>query len=1042
MVEQYLVAILGNDASDKPVGAGVLISDDRIITCAHVVNRAIGRPLYSEQPLLPEEKIRVKFHAGIDVEAQDAWIGDFEGAWSPPPATRGKGADICLLRFSGKLPAGVKAAEVACFTDLAGSEFKTAGYPKDLGFLDLNGEIGMKDRYGLSLLRPNPVSTRIAGRDPEHRPFHPPGSDFIRPGFSGAPVVVRSYVVGLVTECASGVRENTAYMIPADNFPEQIRAKSLIYRDAVSQEFPHVENLIERIRTLKNSNKGNRDLDFDLRIRICDDFENILKCHQLGNDEDGGQIFEGRYSSENDVNSKSFAMLLKQGRPHEDKFILQSPGGSGKTSFLRSIILAAASENLVPFFIDFSKPRSIHFEHREEMIAENSEEILQSWFHRYASFGTCSQLLELANRKGTFKPLLIIDSLNQISNNLNIVIEMLESLASSQLAGCAIVVAERMVERPISESFQLSTIRPLPVDIWNDLLVKSSIDIEPFAMGWHSILSSPLFLDLLRSLLIDDENTKVKYPNRSHLIKIYLRDICKLQNDDLEVLANTAFRLYSVFNQTAASFLKFKEILGEQFARVYPTAGGSKSVDQFIENVLDETGSGLVTRLTDGKIEFRHQLIHDYLASLKVVSVDTIDADALFDAPTLQTLTLDTASSDAAELAVESLSHSDDLLRSCNEPISVVRFLNELHDWNYWIALQCVMSFDRRALSSTLIPDWMRHSIYASNLEKLFDPFLHTAQRAEKFRKQISVSVGQNFGNGYGETDQLYLNCKTPEELRSGMVKISCDIEAPPEFLSWLHLFSQVGAIEESQVDLISAEPLLGWATSNMLRRLRVDEAVYKILRRDYEQSKNSSGAGQKPANYRWRIVHAFGTAPAEQVGETLLAIAFDVSENRQVRYGALRSAIEVAARDASDNWCVKIFDGIYNQMDTLFSLGDSCGKASTERIELTNFANLRLELRRSCSLNEAALGRDVAWCDSWYQFGLPRYKRILRKGEDLARKFKLTNEAEKWTSWRIAVERVLKIESNNWEDRRSEWFDALSMENGEVRRKRHVFMG
>src|SRR5690242_6112753 len=121
------LAIILKANSDKPVGAGILVEHDLVLTCAHVVNIALDRKIDAcERPV---GELAVKIHAYAD-DSFIAKVDPGEDAWSDPPATKRFGADLCLLRLSSP-PQGVPKASLWVYKNLIQREFRAAGFPQD-----------------------------------------------------------------------------------------------------------------------------------------------------------------------------------------------------------------------------------------------------------------------------------------------------------------------------------------------------------------------------------------------------------------------------------------------------------------------------------------------------------------------------------------------------------------------------------------------------------------------------------------------------------------------------------------------------------------------------------------------------------------------------------------------------------------------------------------------------------------------------------------------------------------------------------------------
>jgi hypothetical protein len=253
-LEDCLVAIWA-EAKTEPVGAGFLIGDRLVATCAHVVNAALGhRGDPAERPQA-SDKILVRFRK-IGAKPLLARVAEGDDAWSPPPASRELGADFCLLTLEGELPESALPADLGK-GDLVGQKFRTAGFPKNWDFDTAKGDIDSGDE-GFFLLRPDEASVirllthqegLLSGQT------RPPG--IIYRGFSGGPVEVGDAVVGMMVEAREIIKDTTSYMLPVSAFPKRFsesarqitspnRALVTKYLTGVSSEIDPTENFIDR----------------------------------------------------------------------------------------------------------------------------------------------------------------------------------------------------------------------------------------------------------------------------------------------------------------------------------------------------------------------------------------------------------------------------------------------------------------------------------------------------------------------------------------------------------------------------------------------------------------------------------------------------------------------------------------------------------------------------------------------------------------------------------------------------------------------------
>jgi hypothetical protein len=104
-------------------GAGVLVDQWHVLTCAHVVNQALARDARERDP--PGGEVRLDF-----VEADVAPLGArvVDGGWVPiEPDGRG---DVAVLQLQAEVPRGTRPALLRRPPQLRGHRFDTYGYPR------------------------------------------------------------------------------------------------------------------------------------------------------------------------------------------------------------------------------------------------------------------------------------------------------------------------------------------------------------------------------------------------------------------------------------------------------------------------------------------------------------------------------------------------------------------------------------------------------------------------------------------------------------------------------------------------------------------------------------------------------------------------------------------------------------------------------------------------------------------------------------------------------------------------------------------------
>jgi hypothetical protein len=98
--EGFTVRVLVK-GSDRTAGVGFLVTDRHIVTCAHVVNVALGRDRYEQGE--PGDGARIQVEFPKLAEADDTPSRNCRvDAWKPPSRTGASGDDIAGLTLLAK----------------------------------------------------------------------------------------------------------------------------------------------------------------------------------------------------------------------------------------------------------------------------------------------------------------------------------------------------------------------------------------------------------------------------------------------------------------------------------------------------------------------------------------------------------------------------------------------------------------------------------------------------------------------------------------------------------------------------------------------------------------------------------------------------------------------------------------------------------------------------------------------------------------------------------------------------------------------------
>jgi WD40 repeat protein/V8-like Glu-specific endopeptidase len=194
----FVVRILGPGA--RPVGVGALVGPREIVTCAHVVNAALGLDPRAQNQ--PAEAVTVDFPLAANPGAVRR--GARVVRWLPPPREGAAGDDLAGLVLGEPPPDGTEPARLVVNPPQVGQEVRVFGYPgtpprPDGAWVTST----VRGRVGGGRLQLD--STDAALR--------------VQPGFSGSPVYddATERVVGLLTSAAAGrTAERDSYAIASD----------------------------------------------------------------------------------------------------------------------------------------------------------------------------------------------------------------------------------------------------------------------------------------------------------------------------------------------------------------------------------------------------------------------------------------------------------------------------------------------------------------------------------------------------------------------------------------------------------------------------------------------------------------------------------------------------------------------------------------------------------------------------------------------------------------------------------------------------------
>jgi hypothetical protein len=829
-LDNSIVAI-GPEGGGPPKGAGFLITPHHVLTCAHVVNASTGNDLYSVE--MPSETLRVVFVGG-SAESYTARVAE-KAHWFPPlpEGTVGGAADMAVLTLEKEAPVGTGKSALRIYGDLPRRKFRTSGFPT---------------RWDNAQGQEGSVGTLVVGGKYELLPGNDPRG-FVRQGFSGAPVIFKSsmsqrdVVIGMVVATRSKEEEKTAYMIPVEQLSMIVASLDDVDIDyCIVEDFPHITLVRKYLRETVRLWTGK---SFDLRISPVNSSDEIAELFRQDPQE---EYAKQAIKPPQVLESQTLSMLL-----------LQSPGGAGKSNFLASLVECAVAKDMVPFFLDGTLP-----------VKDRSEWTLAGLVDDLTVGGGWSDL----EKVGANRAVVLLDRLNQNPQQAKAQLDAVRKAVRTEKSGLRVVVADRPNERG-SDIYPLTraTILPLPIRELRDQLKR-----EPY-QSEAKLLAIPFFLGMRirRGLGSDAVLT------RTQMFKEFFKVHAKVDEEKrLAILSAAAFEAYDTYRSTAIPTKEWKKSLENR---------------QFSAQAIAEIVSGAMLEYRHKKtgefvVEFRHQLLHDFLAGNHIAQAD----EKFWREPAFEAASLDEQSYDAIELAAEQLG-------------SVGKtdvFLKEVYDWNWGGVLECVRNLDagRHGGKSPVSPEF-KDALYCLNIVRLFDLFQHTRTRA----RSITAGMKPSFGADITSATSF-------DDLRD---KVS-DSYHPTgdDYQRWKDLFLlKTPPATVKDLDYLWTDPFISWTATNVFRKLGISGAIPDILQSFYKAIKNTALDAPEGKGARWRIVHLLGVAKEAAARDFVWSVLVDSSEDKNVRSGAVRSYLEIAIltpmRDARQKILKRLEDWLIN---------------------------------------------------------------------------------------------------------------------------------
>lgn len=571
-------------------------------------------------------------------------------------------------------------------------------------------------------------------------------------------------------------------------------------------------------------------------------------------------------SEDETLHSKDFVKYWN----NKKKILLTGAAGRGKSVVLTSLARRLHTEDdSIAVFVNLKRWSSDYSDElRQYNTGRNGDKQLNIILRASIADITTDDLKELTESEDHVY--VFVDGLNEIADDdaKRLILDAVDDYRRSNPEAVRAVASSRTAQQRFTErEWRQVKIRSL-----SEYEVRSQINnrfgegtYEELSDREQKFLSTPFFL----SLVLDMDDPHVG--SKSDALRQFFVDKDNLGLDDteLERLSTAGFHMYRCHDSTTFSSESFKNVASED-----------------LYNKLDT--SGVIRERFRDEATFMHQLLQDYLAAHHLVqNPDTWNSEC-FDH-----VTIESASFDVLSLAVEQISSKG----------SGDQLLKEIYDWNWLATVKCLRenwppgdSFSRELADAVLF----------TVAEKRFDRIRTTSEWITTKLEYFPGDRAEVLAN-LGNMDQV--------------LRYLRNIEGEPEwFTTWKRLYTtgQGETVTAEDVTHITDEDsIIGWATANILKRVRLKEDDLRQIRGYLDLANWRDGRGEISGTVAWRCVHVLGAYPSE-ANRDLLFTALEEAEYMWVQYGAVRSLVEMAALTSDHTFQEETFERLASKLPDL----------------------------------------------------------------------------------------------------------------------------
>jgi len=567
-------------------------------------------------------------------------------------------------------------------------------------------------------------------------------------------------------------------------------------------------------------------------------FKEALQTELPGPSVDFGPTFA--LEGEDAVSVDSLTVKTKEAK----RLILRGYAGGGKSAILRKCANQILDEHFIPVIINLKKWTQDDSASLGTAIKQQKD--LDEKFGLLLRVSITDLNPRMLDRfPDDFEKFIMVDGLNEVYGRdaTREILDLLDDYVRLKGPYVYVVVTDRMVQRESrSTEWKTAQLHLLNLDevqkrigdpLWSRL---SDSDKE--------LLRVPYYLDYA----LISRTTKLGSAAKAHesfFKDSFFTEQKTVNESGLSQLAQAAFEAYQEYRSPSFKPEKFRSEIGET-----------------LWQKLLESG---VVAVSGNDARFDHQLKHDYLASRHLAS-----HEELWDSTSFDVVSFESKTFEPLLMTLEQLANTD----------QGDRFLTRIYDWNWVATVECLtstVSSDHKPFSSAI-----EFVVAAVVAEKLFDPIRPTRERAKRQLSELPPDLSSPF-----------VSAQSIEDLFTLVKAFKSDA---PWFGDWRTLFTRHRdrPLSEEEIQKIaSANPILGWTASNVIKRFKLTDSDLRQLRAIHDSS--DAIPTQLGNVIKWRVVHALGTFDTTE-NVDLLFRALDGPSHHLVKFGAARSLVEIAA--------------------------------------------------------------------------------------------------------------------------------------------------